>query len=586
MGWQVGVEEGLESRGRDTSSELREAEARIWKLGAHVAALQRTVETKDEAVASLLRENKALKQKLMEGEEASATARKLQQEIASRDTRLAALAFDVSSRGKRTQEEKSRIQEAFQAAELRASQLMAEVGQLNKDLDLRDTLLDQMRTEAQLSSKALQLAAAAMSTAREKAMTLESQLKLASDERDENRQGLDAIQARLREAIEKEEELQRMREELQDAQRLLGNVREENLKKDQMITHARMEVTKTTEMLELSKKSLKKAEEQIVALEAQVDKGQEALREEVEASSKALKSAARREQMLRMADAKVRELTTELSSLRAVMDAKERTLDAVREETLRNADMLMSAANTREALVEAEKQVEMLTSHMEALEREVQSRDELFEEIRSETFRSTEALKLATLIKQELNMSREREAELQQQLEEKTEMIDDLRRESAENSRTGQAEQALRAAEDKVEMLLLENETMRRGIEMRDEAINIMKEELDRSVDTLDHASEDREALVTVQRQLADVEAELAAKDVRLQLLQEELASALGISPSTIRTDDGGRKPFAAWRLNQHLQAEQSPPPSPSSQPPTSHSSSPPQRPTPGSKPQ
>lgn len=43
----------------------------------------------------------------------------------------------------------------------------------------------------------------------------------------------------------------------------------------------------------------------------------------------------------------MRELTAENTALKAQVASKERTMEAVREETLKNADMLMTAQKTR-----------------------------------------------------------------------------------------------------------------------------------------------------------------------------------------------------------------------------------------------
>jgi myosin heavy subunit len=149
-----------------------------------------------------------------------------------------------------------------------------------------------------------------------------------------------------------------------------------------------------------------------------------------------------------------------------------------------------------QALANVEKKVELLTVQVATLEEELQSRDVLLEEVKDEMVHSTDALKVAAEIKQDLNASKRREVELSQELETQKELVKELQLEVAENIRAVRAEQALRQTEKKLNDTQMEVEVLRKGVEARDEALHFMKDEVDRSVDILSHAAETREVFM------------------------------------------------------------------------------------------
>jgi mannose/fructose/N-acetylgalactosamine-specific phosphotransferase system component IIB len=124
------------------------------------------------------------------------------------------------------------------------------------------------------------------------------------------------------------------------------------------------------------------------------------LQEEKKITAPAMHSAAKWEQALQLAELKIEELVLETVSLKGLVESKDKTVQAIREETRRNANMLLAAAKTRDALANVEKKVELLTVQVATLEEELQSRDVLLEEVKDEMVHSTDALKVAAEIKQ------------------------------------------------------------------------------------------------------------------------------------------------------------------------------------------
>lgn len=71
-----------------------------------------------------------------------------------------------------------------------------------------------------------------------------------------------------------------------------------------------------------------------------------------------------------------------------------------------------------------------------------------------------------------------------------------------------------------------EVETLREGVGARDDALSLMKEELDRSVVFLSKAAENREAVRQLTSYVEELRAELAKKDETITLLRKEVAQA------------------------------------------------------------
>ncbi|CAM6017711.1 unnamed protein product [Sphagnum balticum] len=342
------------------------------------------------------------------------------------------------------------------------------------DVKSSDALLELLRNEAIQSSNSLKLATQAMVAARKKIDSLQKQLDMTGK------------------SSQQEQEVIRNRDALSLGESL----------------------------------TLLEAGDKIKELEKQLESGKLALQEEKKITAPAMHSAAKWEQALQLAELKIEELVSETVSLKGLVESKDKTVQAIREETRRNANMLLAAAKTRDALANVEKKVELLTVQVATLEEELQSRDVLLEEVKDEMVHSTDALKVAAEIKQDLNASKRREVELSQELETQKELVKELQLEVAENIRAVRAEQALRQTEKKLNDTQMEVEVLRKGVEARDEALHFMKDEVDRTVDILSHAAETREELQKMRGYIKELRAELKSKDTKLASLHEELVVA------------------------------------------------------------
>ncbi|GAQ82142.1 hypothetical protein KFL_001010270 [Klebsormidium nitens] len=526
-------------------------------------ALRQELQRESQAVAQSEAEIKDLRARLQHAQKLSAQAADLQKAVDERDLRLAALAKDLLEQNL-TNEEKAQKQEALHAAELRIAELTTETQRLQEEIQTRDGLMAHMQKEAAMSTKTLQTAAKAIANVREHNVLLETELEQQRQQLKESRDELGKVQ---RQMAEKEQALQTAEHRIgrleQAMHELDANLEQENqdkqiaqkqvAKSKEEVIQARMRINELTEKmgglekqvsqknasvaqlknqqaktslaLEQANQSLQAAQSQIQSLEQQMVRAQEALKEEVEASTSALKSAASREQALRLSEGRVRELATENTTLKAQVASKEKTMEAVREETLKNADMLMTAQKTRKSLVEAEGKLTLLSQQVASLEDEIRSRDSLLDDIKAETFKSAETLKMAAKVNLLLNETREREAELQENLEEKDDIIGELQRELAENARAARAEQALRAAEQRRRELEEENEALRQGVNARDQALRNMEEEVERSAEVLDAGQQTREKLRRLQARTGDLEAQLKSRDASVAALQSELTA-------------------------------------------------------------
>ncbi|CAK9195480.1 unnamed protein product [Sphagnum jensenii] len=342
------------------------------------------------------------------------------------------------------------------------------------DVKSSDALLELLRNEAIQSSNSLKLATQAMVAARKKIDSLQKQLDMTGT------------------SSQQEQEVIRNKDALSLGESL----------------------------------TLLEAGDKIKELEKQLESGKLALQEEKKITAPAMHSAAKWEQALQLAELKIEELVLETVSLKGLVESKDKTVQAIREETRRNANMLLAAAKTRDALANVEKKVELLTVQVATLEEELQSRDVLLEEVKDEMVHSTDALKVAAEIKQDLNASKRREVELSQELETQKELVKELQLEVAENIRAVRAEQALRQTEKKLNDTQMEVEVLRKGVQARDEALHFMKDEVDRSVDILSHAAETREELQKMKGYIKELRAELKSKDTKLASLHEELVVA------------------------------------------------------------
>uniref|UniRef100_A0A7I4E5M3 Uncharacterized protein n=1 Tax=Physcomitrium patens TaxID=3218 RepID=A0A7I4E5M3_PHYPA len=286
----------------------------------------------------------------------------------------------------------------------------------------------------------------------------------------------------------------------------LEQMQEEIVVRDKLLEMMRQEAVEASQTLKTATQAMITAKGKITYLQEQLDTTTGFLQQEKEATQRALDLFSSSLLALSDAEARIRELEkqveigsqiqenlADMDSLKGLLDTKERIIQSMRDENRRNANMLLAAAKTREGLANAEKKVELFTAQVEILEEEVRSRDLLLREVRDEMVRSTDALKLASHIKQELNISKQKEIELTQDLEIERSLVKELRQELAENHRAIHAEQALRQMEKKLESLKLEIDMLRGGVGARDDALRLMRDEVDRSVEVLADAAENRE---------------------------------------------------------------------------------------------
>lgn len=168
--------------------------------------------------------------------------------------------------------------------------------------------------------------------------------------------------------------------------------------------------------------------------------------------------------------------------------------------------------------------MEFFTAQVAILKEEVRSRDMLLREVRDEMVCSTDALKLASQIKQVLNATKQKELELVQDLEIERSHVKDLQQELAENRRAVLVEQALQQMEKNLKGLELKVEMLRGGVRARDNALRLMRDEVDRSFEVLSNAAENREAVRQMTSYAEELRAELASKDEKIMSLQEKLS--------------------------------------------------------------
>lgn len=471
---------------------LREAEERVRKLQVMVQGLQRERTGGEQRLHQLQVDYQQVYQKLKEAQKAAADAQVLREEAAL------------------WQEEKSALLEEIDAAKMREAELLSGMQTLEEGMAQRDNLLQQLQQEAVLSSSALQQAAKAMVAARDRTLRMEEQLEQTGDLLTKEQQNTSRIREQQ---IQLQMDLAEARQEADVTKARLEQLASEITRKDQLIESTREEATKSQKMLDMTTKSLQEARQTIESLEKRSDVDKQVLREEIEASSGVLKSAAQREQALRVAEGKVHDLSAELATLKEEMAKQERSAAAMREETIRNAQMLLAAAQTRQELESAQKQIGQLSGQVSALEEELKSRDALLMDIRNDTKNSANALQVASKYKQELNQVREREALLQEELEAKQSLLEELRKELTTNLRAQRAEQALRQVGQRNRELEEEAEALRRGSEAREEALASMQQELQQSAAMLTHAQENRQALKELQRQVEVLKSEVGWRE-------------------------------------------------------------------------
>ncbi|KAI5071813.1 hypothetical protein GOP47_0014064, partial [Adiantum capillus-veneris] len=209
-------------------------------------------------------------------------------------------------------------------------------------------------------------------------------------------------------------------------------------------------------------------------------------------------------------ESKVDDLFKEVSSLKAQLEQKETTVQSLKNEALKNKGLQETARKHLTAFHQSEEKVEQLTAQCNALVNQIKSKNSLLEDIRKEAFDKTEALRLATQIKQELNLCRHREVQLAQELERERLQKNELSHELMENSRAVKAEQALRQAEKDIMDLNRELAFLRNGIKSKDDAIRMMQQKIDGNIQILQSASNDREAMRKMKAYIHSLESKLS----------------------------------------------------------------------------
>nr|XP_024389458.1 coiled-coil domain-containing protein 39-like isoform X2 [Physcomitrium patens] len=312
----------------------------------------------------------------------------------------------------------------------------------------------------------------------------------------------------------------------------LEQIRKEVRVRDYFLDMLRQEAVDASQILSSATLAMVTAKGKITYLQEQLDVATGLLRQEKGATQRALDLLAISLLTLSGAEARVRELEKQVEigsqaqdySAENLLDTKEKITQPLRTENHHNASMLVAAAKARESLTNAEKKVEFFTAQVAILKEEVRSRDMLLREVRDEMVCSTDALKLASQIKQVLNATKQKELELVQDLEIERSHVKDLQQELAENRRAVLVEQALQQMEKNLKGLELKVEMLRGGVRARDNALRLMRDEVDRSFEVLSNAAENREAVRQMTSYAEELRAELASKDEKIMSLQEKLS--------------------------------------------------------------
>uniref|UniRef100_A0A7I4F141 Uncharacterized protein n=1 Tax=Physcomitrium patens TaxID=3218 RepID=A0A7I4F141_PHYPA len=337
-------------------------------------------------------------------------------------------------------------------------------------------------------------------------------------------------------------ELEQIRKEVRVRDYFLDMLRQEAVDASQILSSATLVIIKHFDNSSITT-AMVTAKGKITYLQEQLDVATGLLRQEKGATQRALDLLAISLLTLSGAEARVRELEKQveigsqaqdysaekviemqLYCAQNLLDTKEKITQPLRTENHHNASMLVAAAKARESLTNAEKKVEFFTAQVAILKEEVRSRDMLLREVRDEMVCSTDALKLASQIKQVLNATKQKELELVQDLEIERSHVKDLQQELAENRRAVLVEQALQQMEKNLKGLELKVEMLRGGVRARDNALRLMRDEVDRSFEVLSNAAENREAVRQMTSYAEELRAELASKDEKIMSLQEKLS--------------------------------------------------------------
>ncbi|KAJ7519141.1 hypothetical protein O6H91_20G024800 [Diphasiastrum complanatum] len=472
----------------DSQFSLQENIHEIKKLKLQMASLEEELDYKNETLQLVLKEAKCADEQL----------RTVLKEITLAEEK-AYLQFETSESSEFTPLEQLlskymtqgdiqlELQETLANAENKASTLHSKVHHLHNQLVGWKMSLDLLEEEGKLSSQALQIAAQELNYARIFIVKLTSKVHQQVQELEMNKAETQAI----------EEELESTRKDLEVRLQLLSNAETEASSQKKLLLSL-----------------------------------QEALKDEKEASTAALRSTAMQEKALQTAEKNISELLSEVANLKELLEEKEHHLTTMHEEAKRSANAMIIAAKNEDALVIADKKIKQLVAQVSAMQEEIRSRNLLLSEIKEDAVQTTEALKFATQIKQEL--------------ESKTELVNELRQEITENERATLAEQALRYAEKEMNELNAEVEVLRKGVHARDEALKLMKDEIDRNIGVLSYAAENRESLQKMQLRIKELEADLRRRDALLKYKEKEQELGTKNSSPHIGSSDTDVQPPSA----------------------------------------
>eukprot|EP00250_Pteridium_aquilinum_P035404 c9352_g1_i1 orf=34-1830(+) len=284
---------------------------------------------------------------------------------------------------------------------------------------------------------------------------------------------------------------------------------EEIKEKDLHINRLQQELASASHKTDMVSKGLVRAEAEVLSFRQKLINTEGLLEKERKALRAASDGLDELDRALGNEESKVDDLFKEVSSLKAQLEQKEKILLSLTDEVKKSRGLSETARKHLDAFHRSEKKVEQLIAQCKALENQIRSKDLLLEEIKEDAFDSTEALKLASKVKQDLNYSRQREIELTQELEREKVQLKDLSRELMENRRAVKAELALRQAEKNAMELTRELALLKKGIQSRDEVIKLMEEKIEGNIHILKCASDDREAMRKMEAHIKSLESKL-----------------------------------------------------------------------------
>ncbi|GJP44707.1 hypothetical protein CLOM_g4066 [Closterium sp. NIES-68] len=483
---------------------VRRAEEMVARMQQQFKAMETEAAQKDSVLERLLAHAKSTKKQLRAVEERSRVEKdELRQQMT---------------------QQQQRMQQELEGAAGREERMRRQLMEAQEGIAHRDAFLQQLQEEAALSASALKQAARAMVAARDRTLRIEEQLESMGDQLAKER----AKTRRERENTARvTAELAEARMVAEEMAGRVGRLEGDLLERDRAVERTQQEADAVRAQLAATQQALEEAARQAEEAEARRQQAEAAVGQERAAAAAALEAQASAEERLREAEGRVQQLALEVTSLKGVVEEKDSLMAAVKDETMRNADMLLAAATTRKELAGAEARILALQGAVAGLEAEVRQQDQLLNDIRADAVSSADALRTAAQINQDLNAAREREAELVEELEQREAEIEGLRRDTTENIRAQRAELALREAERRARELEMERESLRRGVAKRDQALGLMKRELERSAHMLSAAADTRQALRSMKEQMDWMQEEARAKEQRLAALQEEFVSAL-----------------------------------------------------------